>query len=229
MTGRHGLPEAAPLAQALAARLALRPGAWSTSSPFPPSRGLKTSSAAAAALARAALAAEGRAPLADEELERACVDASLQAGVTLTGAFDDQVACVRGGCHLADNRARRTLARLRVPDWHVAVWVPAHGIPKRDVRGIDASAVRKECEDAEASARRGDVAAALTANGAAFVRLYAAHGLPVTARPAEVALAHGADGAGLSGTGPAVAALFTSPVRLPEVAGGTWVWSRVAA
>lgn len=203
--------------------------------PLPASRGLKTSSSAAAALVRAAFGSDGRAPArstealqADhEEVERRAVAACRRAGVTLTGALDDQAAAVRGGCHLVDNRQGRLLAALEVPPWQVALWVPEHSIDKSQVAGLDVAGLRGELDGALDLARQGDLAQAMTANGRAFHAAYAAAGLPVDDLPARVALSRGALGAGLSGTGPAVAALFARRVELPPVRGGTWAWTRV--
>ena len=70
-------------------------------SDLPHARGLKTSSSAATAMLRAA-------GLPEADVEVAAVQAARQAGVTLTGAFDDQVAlhadnlmstCQRTGAH----------------------------------------------------------------------------------------------------------------------------------
>lgn len=188
-----------------------------TNSPIPPARGLKTSSSAATAMLRAAGVSEA-------QVEGAAVDAAVEAGVTLTGAFDDQVAVTRGGCHLTDNARRTVLAAFAVEPWHVAIWVPERSIPKGTVP--KASALRAEIEAAEQRLLADDIPAALTMNGAAFLDFYHDAGLPVNHAPAEAALAAGALGAGLSGTGPAVAALFDEPVALPELAGGAWAWTR---
>lgn len=196
-----------------------------TTSTFPSSRGLKTSSGAALALVQAAYAAAGM-PLSDDAAVPLAIAASEAAGVTLTGAYDDQVAATRGGCHVTDNRARRVLASVPVPPWHVAVWVPEAHIAKRALKGVAADAIAAELAPLADLVQRGRAPEALTRNGAAFTRLYAAAGLPVTAAPAQAALDHGALGAGLSGTGPAVAALFERQVSLPAVPGGAWTWTR---
>ncbi len=193
--------------------------------PFPPSRGLKTSASVAAALLQAGHRLLGH-PLPEAALERAAVDACVAAGVTLTGAFDDQVAVVRGGAHVTFNPRLDVLASPHVEPWHVAVWVPEAAIAKADVARIDASPIARQARMAQALADAGDLPGAMTENGRIFTRLYGSHGLPVDRRPADVALAHGALGAGLSGTGPAVAALFESPAHLPPVSGGAWQWTR---
>lgn len=190
----------------------------------PAARGLKTSSSVGAALVRAvAAAADHR--LGHDDVERRAVAAARLAGVTLTGAYDDQVAVVRGGCHVTDNAALRILASPPAKAWSVAIWIPEASIPKDRVRGVDVSNAAAGAREAERLARAGRLPEAMTANGRAFHAVYAAAGLPVDGRPAQVALQHGALGAGLSGTGPAVAALFDGPVELPPVAGGTWRWT----
>ncbi len=198
-----------------------------TSSTFPASRGLKTSSGAAAAMMLAGAQAHG-VPMSVERLLRRSVEASIAAGVTVTGAFDDQVAVVQGGCHLTDNVAGRILEEIKPGAWHVAVWVPDATITKDRVAKLDATRVAKDIRKAEARLLEGDIPGAMTLNGRAFTKLYTNAGLPVRAEPADIALRHGALGAGLSGTGPAVAALFDDQVDLPAVDGGKWQWTVVA-
>lgn len=207
------------------AHLRTRAGAIAgTRSTFPPSRGLKTSSSAAAALVRAAARAHGT-RIGDEDVETIALAAGIDAGVTLTGAYDDLVATVRGGCHVTDNRVNKVLDSFKVRPWPVAVWVPEARIRKEDVAGIDATGVAKDIEHAEGALYEGDIPLAMTLNGDAFFTLYQEAGLPVTERPARAALEAGALGAGLSGTGPAVAAVFRKKRGIPAVEGGTWHWT----
>lgn len=192
---------------------------------FPPARGFKTSSSVAAALVRAGLSAEGK-PAPYAEVERVAVAACRRAGVTLTGAYDDQVAVVRGGCHLTDNRQQAILASPEVRPWQVALWVPDHAIPKPTIAAVDPSSAREPAAAAADLVREGRLPEAMTANGQAFHSLYAAAGLAVDDLPTRIALANGALGAGLSGTGPGVAALFERRRELPAIVGGAWRWTR---
>jgi shikimate kinase len=194
----------------------------------PPSRGLKTSSSAAAAMLRARAASLGR-PLDGLALVHEAVACSRAASVTLTGAMDDQTAVVMGGCHLTDNRRDTVLQSMETEPLEVAVWVPAAGISKAEVARVDLGPIRGAASLLASRLRRGDVAGVLTENGRLFSRCYEAAGLPVSEEPARVALAAGALGAGLSGTGPAVAALFRRRCELPPVTGGHWSWSRAVA
>ncbi len=196
-----------------------------TRSTFPARRGLKTSSGSAAALLRAAYASLGS-RLSNPELITAAVAVCRTAGVTLTGALDDQAAVVEGGCHLADSRNGTRLRSFTTPRWHVAIWVPEASIPKDSVAMVSTAAVVAGARRLVDDLGLANLPDALTANGRLFTALYRAAGLPVTQRPADVALNHGALGAGLSGTGPAVAALFDERVELPAIPGGIWHWTR---
>ncbi len=220
------------LAQAVHQQLAARldgvvPGGAevSTRGGAQPARGLKTSSSAAAAMVLAGLHAANQAPSHNEVIALA-IDAAVQAGVTLTGAYDDQVATVLGGCHLTLNPARRILQPLPIQPWHVAVWMPDEHIAKDLVKNLDVRPAMAGARRVVLLAQAGDLPGAMTENGRTFHRLYEAAGLPVTDEPTQVALDAGALGAGLSGTGPAVAALFEHPVDLAVVAGGTWTWQK---
>lgn len=215
------------LARAVAAEcadLAPGPAALTVTCDAPPARGLKTSSSVAAALVRAAAASAGRL-LEAADVERRAVAAARRAGVTLTGAYDDQAATVRGGCHVTDNAAQRILASPPAKPWAVALWVPDASIPKERVKGVDVAAAKPGAQAAAELARSGRLPEAMTANGRAYHAAYAAAGLPVDDRPTQAALAAGALGAGLCGTGPAVAALFDRRVELPPVLGGAWRWT----
>lgn len=195
-----------------------------TRSQWPHARGLKTSSAAAAALLRAATSLEGQA------LVDAAVWCSRAAGVTLTGAWDDQWAVTMPGAHLVDNAHGHAIAVLAVAPVPVAVWVPDATIAKAQVAAIPVP----ESAKAEARAiceliRDADIMAAMQRNGRLVHKLYAAAGLPVTDAPVRAAMEAGALAASITGTGPAVAALFEEEVPLPTVPGGAWRWTRVVA
>ena len=66
---------------------------------------------------------------------RAGVDASIKAGVSITGAYDDACACYYGGFCVTDNRAKKLVAAKKSPlDVHAVIYVPnkrARGNPKR--------------------------------------------------------------------------------------------------
>ena len=76
---------------------------WSN---IPIAKGLKSSSAAANAVALATTAALGK-TLDDLEIVNLGVDAAFDAKVTVTGAFDDACASYFGGVVITDNLKRR--------------------------------------------------------------------------------------------------------------------------
>ena len=185
-----------------------------TESEVPMAAGLKSSSAAANATVLATLDARG-VPVGDDPgkvedaaeptVERvdACrlgVRAARDAGVTVTGAFDDASASMLGGVTVTDNSGDELLARDAV-DWDVLVWTP-------DERAYTADADVSRCERVAPvadvvrdAALSGDYARAMTVNGFAFC---AALGFP--AEPIVEALPD-VEGASLSGTGPSFTAV----------------------
>ncbi len=174
----------------------------SIDSEIPISRGLKSSSAVANAVVQASARALGL-DLDPQEILLASVAAAIEAGVTITGAFDDACASLYGGICLTDNRTRRILAVDRFPmDLLAIVHIPRRRIRKLDLKGIDFAGIRPAVEAAFHLALRGDYFHAIEANSAAYAPL-----LGVDETPAHRARAAGALAAGITGTGPAILAL----------------------
>ena len=185
-----------------------------TESEVPMAAGLKSSSAAANATTLAALDALG-VPVADDPsgndargettVERvdACrlgVRAARDAGVTVTGAFDDASASMLGGVTVTDNSGDELLARGTV-DWDVLVWTPNERAYTADADVSRCERIAPVAEMVREAALDGDYARAMTVNGFAFC---AALGFP--AEPIVEALPDAA-GASLSGTGPSFTAV----------------------
>ncbi|MFB6124134.1 MAG: shikimate kinase [Haloferacaceae archaeon] len=182
-----------------------------TESDVPMAAGLKSSSAAANATVLATLDAldvgvsddAGSDPDAAVSRVDACrlgVRAARDAGVTVTGAFDDASASMLGGVTVTDNGVDE-LRRRDERDWDVLVWTPPE-------RAFSADAPVDRCErvapmaDLVAElALDGRYGEAMTVNGLAFS---AALGFPTD--PAVEAMPHAA-GVSLSGTGPSVVAV----------------------
>jgi shikimate kinase len=180
-------------------------------SEIPISRGLKSSSAVANAVVRATSRALGLDP-EPQEILQASVDAAIDAGVTITGAFDDACASLYGGVCITDNRDRRLLALDRFPSELVAVlYIPRRMIRKSDLQGTDFAGIRSKVEAAFQLALRGDYFRALEANSEAYSPV-----LGIDESPAQRARAAGALAAGITGTGPAILAL-TKPDRVERV------------
>lgn len=207
-------PEADPAPVAGAVRRILeahdRPEAGArvtTESAIPLSRGLKSSSAATTAAALAADAAVADATprdrLGDEACLRAGVEASIEAGVSATGAWDDAHASLRGGLAVTDNTDGDLLHRYILPEDHrIAILVPPGTVATADAAHRDHTPARRPAAVAHDLAREGRWADAMTVNGLAYAALY-----EQDPAPQRRALEAGAEAAGLSGTGPATAAV----------------------
>lgn len=184
--------------------LAKHSGSVETSTEAPVGVGLKTSSSSSVAITLATLAAFGRQRYDSTKVLECAVSASLASKVSATGALDDAASCLLGGANFADNLGRRVLLsrRLREP-LTVLVRIP----PERSRRRtLDLDSVRKYSSVADEIFRLGHggkIWNAMTLNGLLYSTIYGYDPLP-----SVMALEAGALGAGLSGTGPAVAAVF---------------------
>ena len=173
-----------------------------TSSEVPIAVGLSSSSAAANATVLATFAAAGRRPKPKTAINLG-VDAALEAGVTITGAFDDAAASFLGGGVVTDNYGRRVLRRFELdPRLRVIIHVPPAKLHTADVDRSRVEPLAKLVELAHRLAMSGDVMRALTLNGLLYsCALGHDHGTALEA------LRAGALAAGLTGTGPAVVAI----------------------
>ncbi|MEZ3114492.1 shikimate kinase [Halobaculum sp. MBLA0147] len=176
-----------------------------TDGEVPLAAGLKSSSAAANATVLATLAAldvavgpDGSVSYAD-----ACrigVAAARDAGVTVTGAFDDAAASMLGGLVVTDNTADELLTTAPF-DYDAVVWTPPARAYSADADVAACEAVAPMAELAIRLAREGSPTEAMTVNGLAF-----SAALEYPTDPAVAAMPHAA-GVSLSGTGPSVVAV----------------------
>lgn len=176
------------------------PAGWNleVSSQIPISRGLKSSSAACNAILRAVFD-ELDADVDPVELIRLGVGCAREAGVTVTGSFDDACGCGLGGLVMTDNRTDSVLSRRDVDEHDVIIHVPRFkirktGLPLDRLRSL-APEIQKAIDIA-----MDDPFTAMTMNG----RLVSSVS-DVDNTVAERALELGALGAGMSGSGPAIA------------------------
>jgi len=173
-----------------------------TRSNIPIARGLKSSSVAANAIVLAVLDALEE-EIDDMTILNLGVDAAIDAGVTITGAFDDASASYFGGLTITDNRRREMLKHIRdIKQYPVLIHVPEGKIytSRSDVRRM--RIIAEEVRALHRMALRGDYWQAMTLNGIIYSEI-----LGFDAGMAIDALENGALAAGLSGTGPAVAAV----------------------
>jgi shikimate kinase len=175
---------------------------WSN---IPAARGLKSSSAAANAVALATVAALGE-TLDDLEVVKLGVAAAFDAKVTVTGAFDDACASYFGGAVVTNNLKRELLKRVTLPDdLTVLFQVPSRKAYTGDSDVDRLRIVKPLVKIAYAEALKGNFWAALSLNGVIY-----SSALGYEASVALDALAAGALAAGLCGKGPAVTAVVSS-------------------
>jgi shikimate kinase len=172
---------------------------WSN---IPIAKGLKSSSAAANAVALAATEALGK-TLDDLEIVKLGVDAAFDAKVTVTGAFDDACASYFGGVVITNNLNREIVKQLPLAeDLTVLFHVPPEKAYTADSNVTRLQTVKPLIEIAYKEALEGKVWEALTLNG--LIYSSASGYNPAIALDA---LAAGAVAAGLCGKGPAVTAV----------------------
>ena len=173
-----------------------------TNSNIPIAVGLKSSSAASNAVAIASLKVLGR-KVNGVQTVKLGVEASFRAGVTLTGAYDDACACYFGGLVVTDNMHRRILKRSKPKaNFRVLIHVPNR---KKYTSEVDRASLRKFrpfIEIAHREALNGNYWNSMTLNGLVYCKAFGYDTKSIVA-----ALHEGAIAAGLTGKGPAVAAI----------------------
>lgn len=169
---------------------------WSN---IPIARGLKSSSAAANAIALATVAALEK-ELDDLTIVNLGVEGALEARVTITGAFDDACASYFGGIVLTDNFKRRIVKRFEINESLVVLFY----IPQMKAYTINSDVARMKSvahlvKIAYREALRHNFWSALTLNGLIY-----SSALGYNSSIVLDALMAGALAAGLCGKGPAV-------------------------
>src|ERR671923_998896 len=169
-------------------------------SEIPIGYGLKSSSAVsnAVALACSRLARED---VDDYAVLDAAVRASLDAKVSITGAYDDATACYFGGFTVTDNYSRRLIRREEAPEnLHAIIFLPRKAPRRGDVHRL--SNLSDLFTDAFRLAEAGEYWKAMKLNG-----VLGSAALGSTYLPVMAAIERGALAAGVSGNGPSIAAV----------------------
>ena len=178
-------------------------GRIETDTELPIGVGLKSSSSSSCAIAEAVYSAfEKNADLG--MILRLSADASISAGASITGAMDDSASCIIGGMNFVDNISRNILRSKEIgKEYYVLIILP----PYRSRRPIlDIQEIKKFeviSDSLFRMAMQGQVWEAMTLNGllcSSLIGYETSHQIK--------ALQNGAISAGLSGTGPAVAAVY---------------------
>jgi shikimate kinase len=170
-----------------------------TQSNIPVARGLKSSSAAANAIALATIAALDSS-LDDVTVVKLGVDGALDAKVTITGAFDDACASYFGGIVITDNIERKIVKCFEPTESPAVLFY----VPPKKAYTVNSNVKRMKgmasaVKIAYNEALKGNYWAALTLNGLIY-----SSAIGYDPSPAVDALTAGAIASGLSGTGPTV-------------------------
>jgi shikimate kinase len=182
-------------------------------SSIPPAVGLKSSSALSVAVVSAIskLVARGdrrRLGLSKSEILRLSCNASKKSGASITGALDDAAACFLGGLVLTDNRRMKILkhSRFDSKEFGTSVVIRIPIGEEKLTSSIDANEVyssfRRESRKAFELALQGEIAEAMTLNS-----VIQCEALGYSFSPIELAMKEGASAVGVSGKGPAIAAI----------------------
>ncbi len=173
-----------------------------TESNIPIAKGMKSSSVAANALVLAIKAALGK-EIDDHETLILAIDSAISSKTTITGAFDDACASYFGNIVVTDNYERKILKQYEVEeDFTVLFHVPDQ---KSYTISSDIESMRliaPQVEVAFKEALLGNYWTALTLNGILY-----STALGYDQKVAIKALKTGAVAAGLTGKGPATAAI----------------------
>ena len=172
----------------------------STKSQVPSASGLKSSSAAENATVLATLDAIGE-TMEPIDAVKLGVQAALDAGVTITGAFDDACASMLGGFVVTDNKEKTLISRIE-RDSEVLILAPFEKALSSDTNISHSRLIAPWVEMAYREALDGNFEKAMTLNGFLYCSA-----LGFSTKPMMAALELGIEGVSLSGTGPAYTAL----------------------
>jgi len=130
------------------------------------------------------------------------VDSSLEAGVTVTGAFDDASASYFGGISVTDNFQREIIRHEKWDMQNILIYMPDKKSPTAEADVARMKLLAPWVKLAFKEVLKGNIHQALTLNGLLYCS--ALHFNPDIALDA---LGAGAVAAGLSGTGPSFVAI----------------------
>lgn len=173
-----------------------------TTSSLPMASGLSSSSASSNAIVKVVsemLAEEfDLERLSDLEVVNLAIDASLEAGVTITGSFDDATASYFGGVVVTDNGNREFVIKERMDDYDILIYMPDFHSKSGDSDVGRMKVMAPLVETAYEFACKKDYFRAINLNGLIY-----SSALGFNTSIAIDALSCGALASGLSGTGSA--------------------------
>ena len=177
-----------------------------TKSSLPMASGLSSSSASSNAIVKvvSSIVSEefNLEPLDDLEIINMAIDASLDAGVTITGSFDDATASYFGGVVVTDNKNREFIIKEKMEEYPILVYMPNFYSKSGDSNPERMKLLSPLVETAFSFAKQKDYFKAINLNGL----IYSAT-LGFDSTIAIDALQAGAIASGLSGTGSSFVAI----------------------
>ena len=177
-----------------------------TRSTLPMASGLSSSSASSNAIVKVVseIVAEefDFKPLSDLEVVNMAIDASLDAGVTITGSFDDATASYFGGVVVTDNRNREFIIKEEMDDYSILIFMPNFHSKSGDSNVERMKVLAPLVENAYDFACKKEYFKALNLNGLIY-----SSALGFNTAIAIDALQAGALASGLSGTGSSFVAI----------------------
>ena len=179
-----------------------------TKSKLPMASGLSSSSASSNAVVKVVSEIVSEEfeldPLDDLEVVNMAIDASLEAGVTITGSFDDATASYFGGVVVTDNKNRKFVIREKMDEYPILIYMPNFHSKSGDSDANRMRLLAPLVETAYDFAVNKEYFKALNLNGL----IYSAT-LGFDSTIAIDALQAGAIASGLSGTGSAFTAVVS--------------------
>lgn len=177
-----------------------------TKSTLPMASGLSSSSASSNAIVKATseiISDEFNLnPLSDLEVINMAIDASIEAGVTITGSFDDATASYFGGVVVTNNKARKFIIKEKMEDYSILVYMPNFHSKSGDSDVGRMKVLAPLVETAFDFACKKDYFKALNLNGLIY-----SSALGFNSAISVDALQAGALASGLSGTGSSFVAI----------------------
>lgn len=171
-----------------------------TESTLPMASGLSSSSASSNAIVAVSsniISEEfNLTPLTDLEIINLAIDASIEAGVTITGSFDDATASYFGGVVVTDNKNREFIIKEKMDEYKILVYMPNFHAKSGDSDVNRMKVMAPLVETAFGFAKDKEYFKALNLNGLIY-----ASALGFDSSIAIDAIQAGAIASGLSGTG----------------------------
>lgn len=171
-----------------------------TTSKLPMASGLSSSSASSNAIVKAVSEIVSQEfdfkPLDDLKIINMAIDASLEAGVTITGSFDDATASYFGGVVVTDNKNREFIIKEKMEEHPILVYMPNFYSKSGDSNPERMKLLSPLVETAFGFAKGRNYFKALNLNGLVYSAT-----LGFDSAIAVDALEAGAIASGLSGTG----------------------------